>query len=92
MTDPERILTSDLDPLPRIRGIDTVDEAREWIQVEIQTDGEPRRRLIAALNQRIETLQIANACAECGSELVEQNINGVSALWCSDCGDFRREA
>lgn len=54
--DPARFLCSDMNPQPMIRGIESVEYARAWLDVE--TDREtPRKRVIAALNKRLSALE-----------------------------------
>lgn len=42
----------------RIKSIDDIETARQWIEVERQLDPGPRRKLIAWLNERIKTLEV----------------------------------
>jgi hypothetical protein len=57
-----RILYADLDPRPRIRGLETVAVCRAWLQVEGDRDA-PRQQIIAAINQRLRALQDGDADA-----------------------------
>lgn len=51
-----RILKTDMNPKPRIRGLKSVSECRHWIAVA--TDQEPvNRDVIAAINKRIAVLR-----------------------------------
>jgi len=51
-----RILNTDMNPEPRIRGLESVSECRHWIAVA--TDQDPvDRDVIAAVNKRIAALR-----------------------------------
>lgn len=51
-----RFLFADLNPQPRIRGLETVAQVRAWIAVETDR-AEPRTEIVAALNQRLAALR-----------------------------------
>jgi len=58
-----RFLYADLDPTPRIQGLETVAQVRAWQQVEADRD-DPRTRVMAALNQRLRALRDGEADSE----------------------------
>jgi len=64
-----RFLYADLDPTPRIQGLETVAQVRAWQQVEADRD-DARQRVMAALNQRLRALRDGDADAEGDSQEV----------------------
>lgn len=57
--DPARILHHDLDPRPRIRGLKTTEIVRAYLDVETNRNN-PREKIVAALNRRLDYLQGLN--------------------------------
>lgn len=55
-----RFLFADMDPTPRVRGLETVEQCRAWLQVESDRD-DPRQAVVAEINKRIRVLQDAEA-------------------------------
>lgn len=62
-----RFLYADLDPTPRIQGLETTAQVRAWQQVEADRE-ESRERVMAALNQRLRALRDGGAGAEGDSQ------------------------
>lgn len=61
--DPARFLCVDVNPVPRIEGLESVGLCKAYLDVE--TDGgEPRRHVIAALNQRLADLDDSSIAAK----------------------------
>ena len=61
-----RFLFADMDPTPRVRGLETVEQCRAWLQVESDRE-DPRQQVVAEINQRIRELQDADADGADGS-------------------------
>lgn len=66
-----RFLFADLDPEPRIKGLETVEQCRAWLQVEADRD-DPRQRVVGQINRRIRELQDVDADVE---EQPEQEVS-----------------
>lgn len=65
--DPARVLYH-LSPAPRIEALESVALCRAYLDVETGRD-EPRRRVVAAINQRLAALQDADADGEVEPEV-----------------------
>jgi hypothetical protein len=63
--DPARILYSDMDPRPRIRGIQSLALLRAYVEVEGDRE-EPRKHVIAAINQRLQAVQSQSVASDGG--------------------------
>lgn len=62
--DPARFLAEglDLDPRPRIRGIESLELLQKWQEVELEVG--PRKAVIAAINARKDELEANSVDAE----------------------------
>lgn len=60
-SEPGKILVSKSAPLirARIRGLDSIEECREWIEYELEhePEGKPRKWVVSACNERIADLE-----------------------------------
>lgn len=55
-----RFLYAEMNPQPRIRGLETVAQCRAWLAVETDRDA-PRPAIVAALNERLAALRDGDA-------------------------------
>jgi hypothetical protein len=85
-TDPEkdtaaRFLCADMNPAPLIRGLQSVEACRTWIDVETDSS-EPDRDTIAQLNQRVQELRTRNddhdATSSCGHDGADADVEADS--------------
>lgn len=65
--DPARFLYAEMDARPRIRGLESLELCRAWLDVETDVTP-PRRRVVKAINERMDELRENQAGAESNNE------------------------